>query len=89
MPAMVELQGIFKNGRELKEPTHSPIYGDVDQLPPILVFVSENDLLKPGRKLLSKVQAVGRKITLVLGKDMVHVWPLVGSVRAEALLIKW
>lgn len=79
MPAMLELQTIFKNGRELNEPTLSPIYGDVNQLPPILVFAGENDLLTPDVKLfVKKVQAAGRDITLMVGKDMVHVWPLLG-----------
>lgn len=56
----------------------SPLFGEVDKLPPMMVFAAEHDLLTPDTKrFVEKVKAAGRDVTLMEGQGMMHVWPVV------------
>ncbi|KAG6020194.1 hypothetical protein E4U41_002925 [Claviceps citrina] len=62
----------------LDDPRASPLFGDVDGLPPMLILTAENDLLAPdARRFVDKARAAGRLVTHVEGPGMMHVWPLV------------
>ncbi|KAG5943307.1 hypothetical protein E4U59_000497 [Claviceps monticola] len=55
----------------------SPLLGEVDELPPMMVLTAENDLLGPDTRLfVDKARAAGREVTHVEGKGMMHVWQL-------------
>ncbi|KAG5928412.1 hypothetical protein E4U42_000708 [Claviceps africana] len=62
----------------LDDPRTSPLFGDVDALPPMLMLTAENDLLAPdARRFVDKARSAGREVTHVHGPGMMHVWPLV------------
>jgi acetyl esterase/lipase len=55
----------------------SPLFGDVDELPPMMILAAEMDLLTPDTKrFVQKAQAAGKDVTVVEGPGMMHVWPL-------------
>ncbi|KAG5983119.1 hypothetical protein E4U55_000763 [Claviceps digitariae] len=62
----------------LDDPRASPLFGEVDELPPMFILTAENDLLAPdARRFVDKARAAGRDVTHVEGPGMMHVWPLV------------
>ncbi|KHN98983.1 esterase [Metarhizium album ARSEF 1941] len=55
-----------------------PLFGDVDGMPPMMLFAAGEDLLTPDTKRFAeKAAAAGRHVTLVEGPGMMHVWPVV------------
>ncbi|KND90944.1 Esterase [Tolypocladium ophioglossoides CBS 100239] len=71
----------------------SPVYGDLDQLPPMMVFAGELDLLTPDTRLfVGKVREKKREVVLIEGKRMMHVWPLLpipeGAVAVDQI-VQW
>lgn len=62
---------------DTKHPRVSPLYGDLSNLPPMLVFAAELDLLGPDTIKMEKMaREKGSKTELVIGEGMVHVWPI-------------
>ncbi|KAG5933820.1 hypothetical protein E4U53_000859 [Claviceps sorghi] len=60
------------------DPRTSPLFGEVDALPPMLILTAENDVLAPdARRFVDKARAAGREVVHVEGPGMMHVWPLV------------
>lgn len=67
----------YLNGREATDPVASPLYGDLQGLPPLLIFASRQEiLLSDAQRLHDKALAAGVKSQLVLESDMPHVWPI-------------
>jgi acetyl esterase/lipase len=63
---------------DIKDTRVSPLYGSLDGLPPMLVFVASTDMLTPDtKKLVSKAKEQGKDVELVEGEGMVHVWPVI------------
>ncbi|KAG6255360.1 hypothetical protein E4U23_004327 [Claviceps purpurea] len=68
---------LARGDRSVYDPRASPLLGEVDRLPPMMVLTAENDLLGPDARLfVDKARAAGREVTHVEGKGMMHVWPL-------------
>lgn len=72
----------------------SPLFGNVDKLPPMMVLAAEHDLLTPDTKrFVDKVKSAGGDVTLVEGPGMMHVWPLVlpdhDGKEAVDLMVEW
>ena len=62
----------------------SPLYGPLDQLPPVHLFIGDRDLFWPDAMSLNvKLKAAGRVCHLHAEKGMCHVWPLLGISEAE------
>lgn len=61
-------------GRDLRHRDVSPLFGDLDQLPPTLVLVGDRDICLPDCELLA-AQA-GSVVTLRVGVGLPHVYPL-------------
>ncbi|KID79486.1 Esterase [Metarhizium brunneum] len=56
----------------------SPLFGDLGEMPPMMLLAAGEDLLTPDTKrFVEKAAAAGRDVTLVEGPGMMHVWPLV------------
>lgn len=93
MPGVVENVELIRGDWTADDPRLSPLFGDVEGLPPMLVFVAQNDLLTPDTKrLVEKAQATGREVTLVEGEGMMHVWPLLPfqeGIDARETMIDW
>jgi monoterpene epsilon-lactone hydrolase len=67
-------------------PGISPLYGDLHGLPPILIVAGEDDtLLDDSTRFAAKAQAAGVKVNLILGKRMVHCYPLLAPLFPEAI----
>jgi monoterpene epsilon-lactone hydrolase len=70
------------------DPCHpwiSPLYGDLQGLPPILIEVGDHEiLLDDSRRFAEKARSVGVDITLRVWEGMVHCFPLFAPMFPEA-----
>ncbi|KAH0491007.1 hypothetical protein TgHK011_002453 [Trichoderma gracile] len=76
------------------DPRVSPLYGDVDKLPPTLVFAGGTEMLTPDiRRFVAKAVEQGREVELVEGEGLMHVWLLVHFLpeakEAVDKLLRW
>lgn len=77
--ALVEaMGGAYLAGKDPKAtPLASPLYADLNELPPIRVLVGTDEGLHDDAiRLVEKVRAAGGDIELEIGEDMVHIWPI-------------
>lgn len=64
-------------GRNPSDPVASPLYGEMQGLPPLLIFASRSEiLLSDATRLHDKALAAGVSSQLVLASNMPHVWPI-------------
>jgi acetyl esterase/lipase len=67
------------------DPRVSPLRGDLSGLPPVLVHVSEAEmLLDDARRYVAKAQAAGSPVELQTWPHMVHVWHIFSPELPEA-----
>lgn len=60
-----------------RDPVVSPVYGDLSRLPPVLVQVSEVEMLRDdARRYVNRAQAAGSPVQLQTWDHMVHVWQI-------------
>lgn len=75
-PLLVAGKWLF-TGRSPKDPVVSPVHGDLSGLPPILVQVSDTEiLLDDGRRYVNKAAASGTIAVLQRWQYMPHVWQI-------------
>lgn len=66
-------------------PLMSPLFGDLRDLPPTLVQVSDREMLfDDSLRYVNKARAQGSPVTLQIWPDMVHVWQMFQHVLPEA-----
>lgn len=66
-------------------PLISPLYGDLTGLPPLLIYVGEEEtMLDDSVRFAEKARAAGVKATLHVGKGMVHCYPALSPLFPEA-----
>jgi epsilon-lactone hydrolase len=72
-------------GRDPKStPLGSPLYADVNDLPPLLVFAGEAEALRDdATRFVDKVRAAGGQAELVIAPDMLHIYPLFAHLLVE------
>lgn len=64
-------------GIHLKSPKISPLFGQINGFIPTLLFIAENDIMRPDAEFFAeKLKASNVKLELVFGKDMPHIWPI-------------
>lgn len=69
----------------LDDPRVSPVYGDLAGLPPLLIFVSESELLRDSSTMLvEKARAAGVDATVISEAGLTHVWPIFTPLMPEA-----
>ena len=69
----------------LTEPYVSPLYGDLHDLPPILVQVSDAEILRDDAvRFARKAQQAGVAVTLEIFSGVPHVWHLFAGLLPEA-----
>ncbi|MFT3891038.1 MAG: alpha/beta hydrolase [Anaerolineales bacterium] len=67
------------------EPWISPLYGDLHGLPPLYINVGEYEtMLDDSTRFAAKAKAAGVDTTLVVGKKMIHCYPLMAPMFPEA-----
>jgi epsilon-lactone hydrolase len=75
-PLLVAGKWLF-TGRSPRDPVVSPVHGDLSGLPPILVQVSDTEmLLDDGRRYVNKAVASGTDAVLQCWQNMPHVWQI-------------
>lgn len=66
-------------------PLISPLYGDLAGLPPLLIYVGEEEtMLDDSVRFAEKARAAGVEVTLHVGKGMVHCYPALSPLFPEA-----
>jgi acetyl esterase/lipase len=70
---------LLAEGSDLKDPRWSPLYGNYDGLPPLLIQVSELEtLLDDALGVAERAQAAGVDVVCEAYPDVVHVWQTLG-----------
>ena len=66
-------------------PYISPLYGDLHSLPPLLIYVGNDELMRDdSTRFAEKAKTAGVGITLKVGEGMVHCYPLFAPLFPEA-----
>ncbi len=69
-----------------KAPLASPLYADLTGLPPMLIFVSDSEVLRDdSTRLQESLTAAGVQSKLVIEKGLIHVWPIFPGRFPEAM----
>ncbi len=72
-----------KNDRT--DPLISPLYGDLSGLPPLFIAVGTAEHLRDdGLRFAKKAKAAGVAVELIVGKDMIHCYPILTPAFPEA-----
>lgn len=72
-------------GHSAKEPLISPLFGDLDGLPPLLIQVGDAEtLLDDSVMFAAKALDAGVEVTLEVWDDMPHVWQFFAPILPEA-----
>ena len=75
----------FSNRIRPSHPSVSPVFGNLEGLPPTLVHASDAEmLLDDAVRYVNKAQAAGSPVVLQTWKNMVHVWHIFVSDLPEA-----
>ncbi len=90
-PAMVpassaELAKLYAGTEEnLTHPLASPLYGDYQGLPPLMITVGTWEiLLDDSLRVADKAKNAGVQVELEVGQDLMHIWPYFVGVYPEA-----
>jgi acetyl esterase/lipase len=66
-------------------PYISPLYGDLHGLPPLCIYVGDDEtLLDDSTRFAEKAKAAGVEVTLKVGQGMVHCYPLLPAFIPES-----
>jgi acetyl esterase/lipase len=86
VPRSVLLWGTWLGHRiRPNNPVVSPIFGDLSNLPPVLIHASDMEmLLDDSVRYTNKARAAGSDVTLQTWNHMVHVWHLFNPELTEA-----
>ena len=77
--------GWIRNRINPRDPVVSPVYGDLSNLPPVLVQASEVEMLfDDSRRYVNRAQAAGSPVRLQTWNHMVHVWQIFNPELPEA-----
>jgi epsilon-lactone hydrolase len=75
----------YLNGAEATDALASPLYANHDGFPPLLIYVSDNEVLRDdGLRLADKAAAAGVATDLRVWRGQPHVWPLFVPLLPEA-----
>lgn len=81
---LLEDAAVYLNGHDPYDPLASPLYGDLEALPPILIQVGgAESLLDDATRFAERASQAGTRIDLEIWPDMVHVWHLLAGLLPE------
>lgn len=76
---------MYLAGHDPHDPLVSPLYGDLQGLPPLLIQVGSAELLyDDGRRIAEKAQRAGVAVELDVAPGMVHVWQFMYWIEPKA-----
>jgi epsilon-lactone hydrolase len=69
--------GVYLGDADPRDPRASPLYADLNGLPPTLIFASLQEiLLDDSTRLAEKARTAGVKVELIVRDGLPHVWPI-------------
>lgn len=69
---------------DARNPLASPLYGDLQGLPPLLIMIGTNEILfDDSTRLADKALQAGVQVALEIGEGMVHIWPYFAAILPE------
>ena len=72
-------------GADPRDPRISPLFGRFAGAPPVRLLVSDSEiLLDDSRSMAGRLREQGVAVTLDIGHDLPHVWPILQGWLAEA-----
>jgi epsilon-lactone hydrolase len=72
-------------GADPRDPYASPLYGDAAGLPPTLILVGSDEVLRDDAvRMAERMQAAGCDVTLEVWPRMFHAWQMLARVMPEA-----
>lgn len=75
----------YAGDTDLVTPYISPLYGDLQGLPPILIFVGSDEVMRDDSIMFAqKAELVGVNITLRVGEGLFHCYPATAPLFPEA-----
>jgi epsilon-lactone hydrolase len=75
---------MYLGGRDRRTPLASPLYADLQGLPPLLIQVgSAETMLDDSTRLANRAKAAGGEVTLEVWDDMIHIWPVFAPILPE------
>lgn len=75
----------YTKEQNLKDPFISPVYGDFQGFPPLLIQVGDKELLlSDSIKMKEKAEATGAVVTLEVWEGMWHDWHMMGNLIPES-----
>ncbi len=85
-PTMIEHSAaLYLQGEDPRTPGASPLWGDYDGLPPLLLTTSESECLRDDcYRVAEKAREAGVEVELISRRDMPHVWPIFVPLLPEA-----
>lgn len=82
---MEQVSALYLAGADPKTPTASPLYGDLSGLPPVLIQVSDQEiLLDDSTRLAERLKAAKGQVELQVWTNLPHVWQFNQSFLPEA-----
>jgi monoterpene epsilon-lactone hydrolase len=78
------MASVYLGRRDRRTPLASPLYADLQGLPPLLILVgSAETILEDSTRLAERAQAAGVEVTLEVWDDMIHCWPIFAPILPE------
>lgn len=79
-----KLGELFLRGAPANTPSVSPLFGEFQGAPPAWITVGDTEiLLDDARRLTARLHAQGNEATLVVERDLPHVWPIFHNILPE------
>jgi acetyl esterase/lipase len=83
---LMEMAEAYMGGTDPRTPLASPLYADMDGLPPMLIQVGTAEiLLDDATRMADRARKAGVEVTLNTAEDMCPVWHFFSSMLPEAL----
>jgi acetyl esterase/lipase len=80
-----EAAALYLAGADARDPRASPLYADLNGLPPMLLFASRHEILRDDAlRLAERARAAGVKVELIVRDRLPHVWPVFVTLLPEA-----
>jgi acetyl esterase/lipase len=75
----------YAGDKDPHNPLISPVYADLNGLPPLLIMVGGREiLLSDSTRLARRARLAGVDVTLDVWEGMIHVWPMFGEFLPES-----
>lgn len=72
-------------GADPRTPLASPLYADYAGLPPMLILVGTAEILHDDSvRLADRAREAGIEVELIVGEDMIHIWPFFAAIVPES-----